>query len=653
MKPELAQRFDFRALSLDPAASDVRDGTPISFGWYDPPRHERGAAAHSPWPWWARMDLFERIKGNAVFLAGAWRSLRKTMPIAKHPTRVFPVVVDELVEKFGDAPALISDREQFSYRTLGERSNRYARWALAQGVEKGDVVCLLMPNRPEFLAIWLGITKVGGIASLLNTNLVGPSLAHCIDIAAPKHIIVAKELFHAFGTVRETLKSAPKVWLHGEHPADHPRVDLEVDGIPGDALTLSERRVLTIEDRALYIYTSGTTGMPKAANVNHYRVNLASFGFAGVMNTKPTDRMYDCLPMYHTAGGLCAIGSLLVVGGSVAIRERFSVREFWDDIVRYDCTLFQYIGELCRYLVNSPPHPNETRHRIRLACGNGLRPDVWNEFKKRFRIPQIVEFYAATEGNVLMFNWEGKPGAIGRIPWYLTWRFPTAVVKFDVEKEQPVRTPDGLCIRCEPNEPGEAIGRIVKDSERPANRFEGYANAADDEKKILRNVFEPGDAWFRTGDLMRKDEDGYFYFVDRIGDTFRWKGENVSTSEVSETITRFPGITEATVYGIQVPGYDGRAGMAAIVCEKECDLAALHAHLEKHLPDYARPVFLRIRGEIEVTATFKQKKIDLVKLGFDPTLTHDPIYLSDPAKKAFVRLDKALYERLEARQVRL
>jgi fatty-acyl-CoA synthase len=654
MKPELAQRFDFRAPSFDatPARADYCQ-SPTTSQWYAPDRNGRRAAARLEWPWWASMDLFERIRGNAVFLAGAWRSLRKTMPIARHPERVFPVVVDELVEKFGDVPALMSDRESFSYRELGERSNRYARWALSQGVAKGDVVCLMMPNRPEFLAIWLGITKVGGIAALVNTHLVGPSLAHCINIVAPKHVIVAAEAADAFAYIRPSLKSNPKVWLHGEHGADLPRIDREIEAIPGDGLTSTERRPLTIEDRALYIYTSGTTGLPKAANVNHYRINLASFGFAGVMNTRPADRMYDCLPMYHTAGGLCAIGSLLVVGGSVVVRERFSAREFWDDIERYDCTMFQYIGELCRYLVNSPPHPKETSHRIRLACGNGLRPDVWNEFKERFRIPQIIEFYAATEGNVLMFNWEGKPGAIGRIPWYLAWRFPTAIVQYDIEKQEPVRNAQGLCIKCGPNEVGEAIGRIVNDSERPANRFEGYANKAEDERKILRDVFEPGDAWFRTGDLMRKDEDGYFYFVDRIGDTFRWKGENVSTSEVSETITRFPGIAEATVYGVTVPGHEGRAGMAAIVCEGDCDLAALHAHLVKHLPDYARPAFLRVRGEIEVTATFKQKKIDLGKQGFDPTVTHDAIYFDDPEQNAFVRLDAALYERIKSGQVRL
>ncbi len=597
------------------------------------------------------MGLFDRLKDDVVFLRGALRALKNTTPIAKNPTRVFPIIIEELAGRFGDAPALISDRETFSYRTLAERSNRYARWALAEGLGKGETVCLLMPNRPEYLAVWIGITSVGGVVALINTNLVGPSLAHCIDIVAPKHIIIANELAGGFATARGLLKTAAKIWSHGES-SDFPRIDQAIGGLPGHALTPSERPVLHVDDRALYIYTSGTTGLPKAANINHYRVMLAANAFAGVMDTKPTDRMYDCLPMYHTAGGLVATGAVLRSGGAVVIREKFSAREFWDDLVRFDCTLFQYIGEFCRYLVNSPPSANETRHRIRLVCGNGLRPDLWDEFKTRFRIPHILEFYGATEGNVNMFNFEGKPGAVGRIPWFVAHRFPNAVVRFDVEQQQPVRNAQGFCEPCAPNEPGEVIGKIINKASKPGNRFEGYAAGAENERKILRNVFKKGDAWFRTGDLMRKDERGYFYFVDRVGDTFRWKGENVSTTEVAEAINRFPGILDTNIYGVPVSGREGRAGMAAIVCTS-CDLVALHAHLCAHLPDYARPLFLRIQSEIDVTGTFKQKKVDLVKQGFDPAATADPIYFNDPRSRAFVRLDPELYARIENGEVRL
>jgi fatty-acyl-CoA synthase len=288
-----------------------------------------------------------------------------------------------------------------------------------------------------------------------------------------------------------------------------------------------------------------------------------------------------------------------------------------------------------------------------MACGNGLRPDLWDDFKTRFRIPHVLEFYGATEGNVNIFNFEGKPGAVGRVPWFVAHRFPIAVVRFDVEKQQPVRNAQGFCERCGPDEPGEVIGRIVNDPDRPGNRFEGYAAASQNENKVLHDVFEKGDAWFRTGDLMRQDNRGYFYFVDRVGDTFRWKGENVSTSEVAVAINTFPGILDANVYGVTVVGRDGRAGMAAIVCNAAADLVALHAHLRANLPEYARPLFLRIQSEIDMTGTFKQKKVDLVRQGFNPAATGDPLYFNDPQAKAFVPLDAALYRRIESGEVRL
>jgi fatty-acyl-CoA synthase len=599
------------------------------------------------------MGLIEQVSANVTYLQGALRTLRMTTPIAKHPTRVFPQVISELAAKYGDAPALLSERERFTYRELSARSNRYARWALAQDLKKGDSVCLLMPNRPEFVALWVGITRVGGVVALINTNLTGLALAHSINVVSPKHIIVAAELFAALESARVHITGDAKIWLHGEADANFARIDRAVDALPGDELAPSERRPLTIEDRALYIYTSGTTGLPKAANMNHYRVMLASHAFAGVMNTQPSDRMYDCLPLYHTAGGLLATGALLVRGGSVVIREKFSAREFWDDVVRWDCTCFQYIGELCRYLVNSPPHPLERAHRLRLACGNGLRPDVWPQFRDRFNIPQIIEFYAATEGNVSLFNFEGKEGAIGRLPWWIAARFPTRIVRFDVERQVPVRDERGFCIECGPGEPGEVIGKIMRDASRPGQRFEGYANATETDRKILHDVFKKGDSWFRTGDLMRRDKNGYFYFIDRIGDTFRWKGENVSTTEVEGAVDDFDGILEANVYGVAVPGRDGRAGMAAVVAKENLNLTTLREHLTQRLPEYARPVFLRIRDDNDVTTTFKQKKVDLVKEGFDPARTGDPIYFNDPQRKAFVRLDAALYDDITAGRIRL
>src|SRR5262249_56446890 len=279
-------------------------------------------------------------------------------------------------------------------------------------------------------------TGVGGVGALLNAHVTGPALAHSINVVSPKHIIVAAELFAALTSARAHLGSSPEIWLHGDADANFARIDRVVDGLSGDPLAASDCPPLTIEDHALYIYTSGTTGLPKAANMNHYRVMLASYAFAGVMDTRAGDRMYDCLPLYHTAGGLLATGSVLIRGGSVVIRDRFSAREFWDDIARWNCTLFLYIGEFCRYLLHAAPHPQEPAHRLRLACGNGLREEIWRHFQERFRIPQIIEFYGATEGNVFLFNFDGKPGAVGRLPWWAAGRFPTKLVRYDAERAQ-------------------------------------------------------------------------------------------------------------------------------------------------------------------------------------------------------------------------
>jgi fatty-acyl-CoA synthase len=600
------------------------------------------------------MRFFKRLRSDLTFLRGVWRVIRLTSPIARNPTRIFPLLVDDLAVRHGDKPALVSNRERLTYRMLAARSCRYARWAKAQEIGKGDVVGLLMTNRPEYVAIWLGIVRAGGSVALLNTNLTGPALAFCIDSVAPKHIIVAGDLAHALSSSDPHRKTAARIWLHGEAnpPHGHPRVDEAILAFDDAALSAAERPALTVEDPALFIFTSGTTGLPKAANINHFRLMLAANAFAGVMKAGPDDCMYDCLPMYHTSGGVLAIGSVLIGGGTVFIRDKFSAREFWDDVVRHGCTLFMYIGELCRYLLNSPPHPLERAHRLRLCCGNGLRPDIWTQFRSRFAIPLILEFYAATESNVTLFNLDGKAGAVGRIPWFLGSRFQTKILRFDVERQTLLRNSLGRCEEAAPGEVGEAVGRIFQDPSKPAGRFEGYSNVADNEVKILRNVFAEGDSWFRSGDLMRRDAEGYFYFVDRIGDTFRWKGENVSTTEVAETISLFTGIREANVYGVEVPGHEGRAGMAAIVCDDNLNLADLHCYLAAHLADYARPLFLRIRSEVDTTATFKQRKVVLVKEGFDPGNISDTLFFDDPRVHAYVRLDSALYQEIVSGEVR-
>ena len=577
-----------------------------------------------------------------------------TSLVKENPARTLPIVVQELAEKFRNAPALLSDHECWTFQQLAERTNRYARWALAHDIGRGDVVALLMPSRPEYMAIWLGITAIGGVVSLVNVNLVGASLAHCINIVAAKHLIVAAELGDSFATALPDVTDAPTIWSYGASNDNRfDRIDQEIERHSGAPLMDMERRAVTVDDHALYMYTSGTTGWPKAAIIDHRRLMTWSHWFAGMMDTGPADRMYNCLPLYHSIGGVVAIGAVLVNGGSTVIKGKFSTSQFWDDVTKWDCTLFQYIGELCRYLTNAVPHPREKEHRIRLCCGNGLRKDIWGRFKARFGIPQILEFYAATEGTFSLFNVEGKPGAIGRVPPFLAHRFPAALLKIDMETGLPVRDERGFCVRCATNEIGHAIGKIGIGSPGAGGRFDGYTNEVETEKKVLRDVFASGDAWFATGDLMRKDDQGYFYFIDRIGDTFRWKGENVATSEVAEAIAAFPAIAEANVYGVSVPGTEGRAGMAALVLKSDMNFASFRTHLAQRLPGYACPVFLRIRRILDVTPTFKQTKVGLAAEGYDPNRIKDKLYFDHPARGAFVPLDQLLFNDIQCGQIRL
>jgi fatty-acyl-CoA synthase len=573
------------------------------------------------------------------------RALQMTSRIEEAPRRTLAVAFDDVAAMRGDAAALLSARENFSFRELAERANRYARWALAHRLEKGDAVCLALDNRADYVAIWLGLTRVGVVVALLNTNLPKASLALCVRAAKALHVIVGAEHHDACANAFSDAGLALAVHKHGE--------GMGVEGLSGARLTESEARDVTLDDRALYIYTSGTTGLPKAAIVTHRRVMNWCLWFAGLANIGPDDRMYNCLPMYHSIGGVVAVWSVLLAGGSVVLRERFSASRFWDDVVARDCTLFQYIGELCRYLVNTPPCVAESRHRLRLCIGNGLRLDVWKRFEARFHIPRILEFYASTEGNFSLYNVEGEPGAIGRVPAFLAHRFQTAIVEFDIEREQAARDGDGRCIRRGVDEIGEAIARIKTRNGAAGANFEGYLNRAESERKILRDVFEPGDAWMRGGDLMKKDARGFYYFVDRIGDTFRWKGENVSTFEIARALSACPGVIDANVYGVSVAGHEGRAGMAALAVDASFDLAAFRRHVDENLPAYARPIFLRLRERLEITESFKHKKQALAAQGFDPRKIDESLWFAEPGRDKYVRIDTVLHARIVAGEFRL
>jgi fatty-acyl-CoA synthase len=574
----------------------------------------------------------------------AWiRALDHTKFLNDEPAITLAALIDDCADTHGDCAALLGEGEQFSYQELAARSNQYARWAVSQGLNVGDVVCLLMPNRPEYVATWLGVTRVGCAVALINTNVVADSLLHSIRAAGSTHLIVANTLLPAVVAVADRLPSGTRIWVHGGATAGSwPQIELELERLSGAPLGAEERPLPALQDRALLIYTSGTTGLPKAANVTHQRVLEWSFWFAGMMDAQPSERLYNCLPMYHSIGGIVAIGAMLVKGGSVLIRSQFSASHFWDDVVDGHCTIFQYIGELCRYLMRSPPHPKERQHKLRLACGNGLQGNVWKDFQERFGIPQILEFYAATEGVVSLYNCEGKRGAIGRIPSFLAHRFPVALIRFDPETGALLRDAAGLCIACTDDEAGEAIGQISAPRHSATRRFDGYTDTAAAEFKVLHDVFAKGDRWFRTGDLLRKDSAGYFYFVDRIGDTFRWRGENVSTNEVAEVLRACPGVTDAVVYGVTMRGYEGRAGMAAISTDDRFDFDSLRTHLVALLPTYAHPLFIRCCDTLDVTGTFKLTKGKLTAEGYNNA--NDPVWFNDRDMGRFVVCDAALLQ---------
>jgi fatty-acyl-CoA synthase len=596
------------------------------------------------------MGLFNAISRETLYISSLARTFYRMRHVKPDASTTIADIVEDFARTTPDQDAIVYLDRVISYRAMDEAAARYALWAKAQGVQRGDVVALLMENRPEYLFAWLGMAKIGAVTALINTNLRGNPLAHCISIAQAGHIIVGSELAASYAEAAPLLEKAPQAWITADDGAAPGNLDAALAQTRPETFDPVLRAGLTDKDKVFYIFTSGTTGLPKAANISHMRMLFMMYGFAGGLNAGPDDRMYNVLPLYHSSGGICAVGVAFTAGGTLILRRKFSVHEFWEDCYRYKPTSFQYIGEMCRYLLNAPVRPHERDHSLRVITGNGLRPEIWPHFQERFAIPRIIEFYGATEGNVSMLNYDGKVGAVGRIPSYMRNVLTTRIVRFDIEHETPVRGADGFCIECAPDETGEALGKITHE---PGKDFEGYTRAADTQKKVLLDVFEKGDSWFRTGDLMKRDAQGYFYFVDRIGDTFRWKGENVATSEVSEALGVIPGIDEANVYGVAVPGMDGRAGMAALVVNHEFDRASLAAQLAGSLATYSRPVFLRLMPQMEITGTFKQRKVELVKEGFDPSTIAEPLYWLDPATAQYEPLDAARYADIIAGRVKL
>jgi fatty-acyl-CoA synthase len=587
------------------------------------------------------------------------RSVRWMLPLAlRGPRSRFTAadLIERRARARGGAVFVCFEGRERSYRDFNRAANRIAHWALRRGLGRGHVVALLMENRPEYLETWAGLAKAGATTALVNIQLRGNALAHAIAAAGASHVILGAECVEAWETLGAGRPAGAALFVVSDPdrpapqrlPAGAQRLEDQTRQESAEDPPRSVRAALRGADPLFYIYTSGTTGLPKAARFSHARwmgggiyALLAGFG--------RRDRFYCPLPLYHTVGCVMAVNAVLSAGGSLALARRFSASCFWDDVVEMQATAFQYVGELPRYLLDQPEREAERRHRVRFCVGNGLRPEIWRRFQQRFRIPHIVEFYGATESNVSMVNLADRVGSVGRPAPGMR----AELLRYDVQRDEHLRDAQGRLVRCGPGEVGELIGRI-SEGRTAAGRFEGYTSREDSERKILRDVFRRGDAWFRSGDLMRRDADGFYYFVDRIGDTFRWKGENVSTQEVADVVGALPGVELCAVYGVRLPGAEGRAGMAALRLHAGTTLdgKALYAHLEQRLPPYARPALVRLLAEPELTATFKIRKVALQREGYDSSSIADPLYYRDDAQRSYLPLSPEIADRIREGGIR-
>jgi len=580
------------------------------------------------------LHIFGKIKREIDFTRSLKRLVNNVGDISPESDVLLTDDIEASVDAHRGNIAFYFKDKAVSYDDFDARANRIAHWALDQGLQAGDTAAIFMENCPDYVATWFGLSKIGVISALINTNLDGAGLAHCLNIVAPKAVIAAPGLAPRVAGLSGQLDGNPALW--DWTGAVGSGLEEALSHQSDERPSREHRAHLRGHDLIFYIYTSGTTGLPKAAKITHVRTRRSFRISISACDIVPEDRIYITLPLYHVTGGFLGLGGAILSGASAILRERFSASHYWDDVNSYQATVIVYIGELCRYLLNQPDHPGDRGHSVRTGIGNGLRSDIWQKFIDRFQISKLVEVYGSTEGNVFLLNFDGKVGAVGRIPKYLEKQFgDVRFAKFDIETEEPVRGPDGFCIRADVGEAGEVLGRI--DVNGPSD-FSGYQDKAATEKKILRDAFEPGDMWFRTGDLMSRDKEGYIYFHDRIGDTFRWKGENVATNEVAEIFCQYPGVETANIYGVAIEGTDGRAGMAAITVGDDFDIAGLREFLAGALPSYAVPVFVRIQQEAETTGTFKYRKVDLVRQGFDVAATNDPIWYCAQAMTQYARL---------------
>jgi fatty-acyl-CoA synthase len=568
----------------------------------------------------------------------------------KRSSDTFGPFIRQQADAIPDRPLLKFESETVTYGAYNAEVNRLAAVLRREGVDAGEVVAIFCLNSPLFLIALGACAKLGAVAALINTHVTGAGLTHVLRVSEARLGIADEQALPALDAVAAThpvrfLAAAPAT-------AALPR-DVRPLGAALATARCDEPCIPDVRggDVFLYIYTSGTTGYPKPAIVRHLRFTMGGIGLSQMLGIESGETIYAPLPLYHGESLFVGFAPAFRVGGAFASRRRFSASAFLDDVRRHDAVAFVYVGELCRYLVRQPATPRDREHRLRLAAGAGLRADVWRAFQERFGIARIVEMYGATEGNVALQNFDGRVGSVGK-PHPLL-EDTVRLARFDLARGALARGADGFCIPCGSGEAGELLGRVS--GRAGSMEYDGYTDREASERKLVRDAFEPGDAWFRTGDLLRRDDDGYYYFVDRIGDTFRWKGENVATQEVADVLNAAPAVSETNVYGVEVPGEDGRAGMAAVVLApgRDFDADAFYVHAERHLPSYARPAFVRLVPEMDVTGTLKQRKLALAAEGWDPGPARDPLFVRDDALRTYVPLTPAVVADIQTGHRRL
>jgi len=595
------------------------------------------------------------VKELAATLAEASTVLQLAKEIRPRPMShkdCFAARVEATSERFAQHIAVIFEGQTRTWSELNAQANRYAGALRATGLVRGDVASVMMENRIEFLTTIIALNKLGVTAALINTNLTGGPLVHCISITESRMCIFGEERLDAINDVRhdsQLQSTGMYLFVPDKGLASCPdwSRNLEDEASAQGSNNPPDTGEASLGDIALYIFTSGTTGLPKASIISNRRYLVASaLSYKGGLKCDVNDCIYLCLPLYHATGLFLGVGASFTTGASMLIRRKFSASNFLKEVRENGATCFIYIGELCRYLLNTPEQEDDYKSPLGTMMGNGLRPDVWHAFKERFGIQRIAEFYGSSEGNVGFINMLNKDCTVG------TTTIPLALVKYDVDADEILRDNREHCIKVADGEPGLLLGKITKYTE-----FEGYTDSEDTEKKILRDVFKKNDAWFNTGDLMKTIDVGFslglthYQFVDRVGDTFRWKSENVSTNEVGEIINGHSHVAFCNVYGVEVCKADGRAGMASIILADdipELDIKSFSAHINEQLPPYARPVFLRIQREMDTTGTFKMVKGELRKQGYDLDQVSDALYVLKPGTSTYETLDSAFAAKIYA-----